>query len=222
MVWTKLFKKMEFYKKIIKRRGSRAKLLRFFSFIPDSIMLRIQYFIKMGFPLSLKNPKRFTEKMQWYKLYYKNPILIECVDKGDVRDYVKSKNLENILVPCYGVFDNPELIDWEKLPNKFVMKDTIGGGGQKVVIIDKSKALNKAKRLAKEWIGPVRRSPEGGREWPYYSGKDHRVIIEEYLEPENPSVGLADYKFFCFNGRVEFLYVMGKRVLGKKSVRKPF
>ena len=206
---------MEFYKRIVKKRSSRIKILRKLSFLPDSVMIRLQYFIKMGFPLSLKKPRRFTEKLQWYKLYYKNPLMVKCVDKGDVRDFVKEKGLENILVPCYGVFDNPDSISWENLPQKFVMKDTLGGGGTKVVLVeDKLSELERLKRLAKYWTVPVSHN-YGGREWPYYCGKKHRVIIEERLDSENPLRGINDYKFFCFNGKVEFLYVMGNRALGK-------
>ena len=79
------------YKKIIKSRKMRLNILKFLSFIPDKPMIKLQYFFKTGRRLNLQNPKRFTEKIQWYKLYYKNPLMIQCVDKYDVREYVKSK-----------------------------------------------------------------------------------------------------------------------------------
>ena len=122
------------YKKIIKSRKVREQILRLLRFVPDKTMVKIQYRIKTGRKLNLKNPQRYTEKLQWYKLYYKNPLMIKCVDKYDVREYVKSLGLEEILNECYGVFDKVEDIDFDKLPNQFVMKDTLGGGGDRVII----------------------------------------------------------------------------------------
>lgn len=107
------------YKKIIKSRELRLKILKIFSFIPDKPMVKFQYLLKTGHRLNQKNPKRFTEKLQWYKLYYKNPLMIQCVDKYDVREYVKPKGLEDILIPCYGVYNSPDEIDWGSLPNQF-------------------------------------------------------------------------------------------------------
>ena len=188
------------------------------SFIPDKMMLKLQYRIKMGRKLNLKNPQRFTEKIQWYKLYYKNPKMIQCVDKYDVREYVKSKELEDILIPCYGVYESVDQIDWESLPNQFVMKDTLGGGGNSVIIVkDKNNTdVEELKRCGAEWTSIRAHVRDAGREWPYYNGKNHRIIIEKYIESDANKGGLIDYKFFCFNGNPEFLYVMGERVVGKE------
>lgn len=86
------------YKKIIKSRSVRSKILEALSFIPDKPMLELQYWIKTGRKLNLKNPERFTEKLQWLKLYYRDPLMIQCVDKFDVREYVNAKGLGNILM----------------------------------------------------------------------------------------------------------------------------
>ena len=206
------------YKRIIKSRNLRLKILRVLSFIPDKTMLKLQYRIKMGRKLNLKKPKRFTEKIQWYKLYYKNPKMIQCVDKYDVREYVKSKKLDDILIPCYGVYDSVDQIDWDALPDQFVMKDTLGGGGNSVIIVkDKKKAnIEELKRRGTEWTSIKAHVRDAGREWPYYSGKNHRIIVEKYIESEESKGGLIDYKYFCFNGKVGFMYVMGDRVVGEK------
>ena len=206
------------YKKIIKSRNVRLKILRMLSFIPDKMMLKLQYRIKMGRKLNLKNPQRFTEKIQWYKLYYKNPKMIQCVDKYDVREYVKSKGLEDILIPCYGVYESVNQIDWESLPNQFVMKDTLGGGGNSVIIVkDKNSTdIEELKRRGAEWTSIKAHVRDAGREWPYYNGKNHRIIIEKYIESDANKGGLIDYKYFCFDGKPEFLYVMGERVVGKE------
>ena len=205
------------YKKIIKSRSLRLKILRLLSFVPDKEMLKIQYWIKMGRRLDLKNPKRFTEKMQWYKLYYKNPVMIQCVDKFDVREYVKSKGLGDILIPCYGVYESADDIDWDSLPQSFVMKDTLGSGGNSVVIVpDKSKVdIEKLRATARGWTNTDAHRKDGGREWPYYCGKNHRIIIEEFIKSDLSQGGLIDYKFFCFDGEPRYLYVIADRALGK-------
>lgn len=204
------------YKKIVKNKSLRIKILRFLSFVPDKLMLKIQYKIKTGRKLNLKNPQRFTEKLQWYKLYYKNPLMVQCVDKYDVREYVKSKGLGDILIPCYGVYDSPDEIEWDKLPNQFVMKDTLGGGGISVVIVEDKKTANldELKQKAAEWVAIDAHKKGGFREWPYYSGKNHRIIIEKYIESDMSSGGLIDYKFFCFDGKPTWIYVMADRELG--------
>lgn len=204
------------YKKIIKSRNHRLQILRLLSFVPDKFMIKIQYRIKTGRKLNLKNPTRFTEKIQWYKLYYKNPLMIQCVDKYDVREYVKSKGLEDILIPCYGVFDSADEIDWNNLPNQFVMKDTLGGGGASVIIVkDKSKEnITEMKKRAAEWTAIPAHRRDGGREWPYYSGKKHRIIIEKYIEADPEKCGLIDYKYFCYDGKPTWMYLMTDRSLG--------
>lgn len=206
------------YKKIIKSRSLRLKILRLLSFIPDKTMLKMQYRIKTGNKLNLKNPQRFTEKLQWYKLYYKNPLMIQCVDKYEVRKYVKSKGLENILIPCYGVYESVDEVDWDALPNQFVMKDTLGGGGVSVIIVKDKASVNidQLKAKAAEWTSIDAHQKDGGREWPYYSGKSHRIIFEKYIDSDSNEGGLIDYKFFCFDGKVEAIYVMGNRNVGKE------
>lgn len=204
------------YKDIIRSRKTRLAILSALSFVPDEIMLRWQYRIKMGRKLDLKDPQRFTEKLQWYKLHYRNPDMIRCVDKYDVRSYVKEKGLGSILVPCYGVYDTIDEINWDALPDQFVMKDTLGGGGASVVIV-KDKAgedLDRLKRIAREWTETDAHCRGGGREWPYYSGKKHRVLFEKYIPSDQSSGGLVDYKFFCFDGKAEYLYVVTDRVPG--------
>lgn len=195
------------YKKIFKKRESRQKILKTLSFIPDKPMLRLQYWIKTGRFLNLRTPQRYTEKLQWYKLNYKEPLMVKCVDKYDVREYVESLGLGTILNDCYGVYESAEEVDFDALPNSFVMKDSLGGGGNSVIICrDKTTAnLDEYRVKMSKWINK-KRVRSGGREWPYYSGKPHRIVIEKYLEQNDGD--LPDYKFFCFNGKVYCVYLM--------------
>lgn len=206
------------YKKILKSRKLRIKIMQFLSFIPDELMVKLQYRIKTGRKLNLTNPKRFTEKLQWYKLKYRDPLMAKCVDKYDVREYVESCGLANILVDMYGIYENPLQIDFRKLPDSFVLKDTLGGGGNAVVIVpDKTLLDEKAVRAQMtEWVEEPNDKKHPGREWTY-DGKKHRIIIEKYIESKAEEGGLIDYKFFCFNGKVKYLYVIADRDVGKKA-----
>ncbi len=199
------------YKKIIKSRDIRLKILRLLSFVPDNPMLRIQYFVKTGRILHLKHPKRYTEKLQWYKLYYHNPLMVRCVDKYDVRSYVKRLGLNCILNECYGVYERAEDVDFNELPNKFVIKDTLGGGGNSVIICkDKSSFdISECRKKMNKWVHE-KKVKSGGREWPYYCGKQNRIIVEKFIDCND----LIDYKMFCFNGKYVFMEVLADRTLG--------
>ena len=202
------------YKKLIKSRDVRIFIMRMLSFVPDKWMVKLQYCVKTGRKLNLKNPQRFTEKLQWYKLYYRDPVMAQCADKYDVREYVKNCGLEHILNECYGVFDSPDDIDFDKLPNAFVIKDTLGGGGNSVVIckdkekFDRIECINKLRN----WIKPTK-GKHPGREW-VYDNKRNRIIIEEYIDSKEDEGGLIDYKFFCFQGKVQYVYGIADRTLG--------
>ena len=128
---------MDEYKKLFKTKSSRYKVLYLLRFIPDKAMLKLQYKVKFKRKLDLKNPQRFTEKIQWYKLNYKNEIMPVCSDKYAVREYIKSKGLEHILNELYCVFDTPEDISLAELPEKFVMKLS-NGSGTNLICTDKS------------------------------------------------------------------------------------
>lgn len=203
------------YKKIIKNRNVRFALLRIFSFIPDKWMIKAQYRIKTGRCLNLNNPERYTEKIQWYKLNYKNPVMIQCVDKYEVRKYVADKGLERILNECYGVYEKYEEIDYSRLPDQYVIKDTLGTGGDFVIVCSSQADFDADKygSLIRKWLSN-KTTRSGGREWPYYSGKKHRIIIEKYLS-QSDRQSLIEYKFMCFNGKVHFCYVLCDRVLGQ-------
>ncbi|WP_326716798.1 hypothetical protein [Vagococcus jeotgali] len=108
------------YKKILKSQDVRFKILNSLSSVPDSMMIKIQYFMKLNKFLNLKKPKNFTEKIQWMKLNYRNPEMKICVDKYEVRNFIKKKNLEEILVDLYQVCDQTDKIDIGKLPQKFI------------------------------------------------------------------------------------------------------
>ena len=192
--------------------------MQMLSFVPDELMVKLQYRIKTGRKLNLKTPKRFTEKLQWYKLYYRDPLMAQCADKYEVRKYVEECGLGHILNECYGVFESPEDIDFDALPNSFVAKDTLGGGGNSVIIVQDKSAVDVAeiKKQMQEWVDEPINKKHPGREW-VYDGRKHRIIVEKYIESNPDEGGLIEYKFFGFNGKVEYLYVIADRELGRKA-----
>ena len=208
------------YKKLFRTRELRYKILSMLEWIPDSIMLRFQYRIKMGYWPDLKTPKRFSEKQQVYKMKYRNPIMCKCVDKFDVRDYVTEKGLNNILNDLYGVYEKVEDIDFESLPHKFVVKSTIGGGGLDVIIVKDKNACDQEELFQKlsTWLQPRKSMDTGGREWAYTGIKKPRIVIEKLLEDSRQSDGsIEDYKFFCFRGKPYCVQVDSGRFEGHRQ-----
>lgn len=194
------------YKKFFKSRKIRKIILNMLRFLPDSVMLRLQYRIKLGRSLNLHNPTRYTEKLQWYKMYYRNPMMHECVDKYNVREFVRRKGLENILIPLIAKYDSINHVDWDSLPNQFVIKTTNGGGGLNVAICN-DKAKIDITLLKDRLTNEVIKSNTGGREWAYY-GLKSRIIVEELLiNKKKPEAGINDYKIFCYNGRPKYIIV---------------
>lgn len=199
------------YKKIIKSRRLRFAILRALEWIPDSIMVRMQYRIKMGFWPDMKHPRRFTEKLQLYKLHYQNPVMSQCVDKYEVRKYVESKGLGHILNEVYGIYDHFDDIDFESLPESFVIKSTTGGGGLNVIIVkDKhSSDIDEIRRQASSWYVHKPGFKNMGREWAYIGMPGTRIVIEKLLQDNNTDyvAGLSDYKMMFFNGKFKILWI---------------
>lgn len=207
------------YKRVIKSQRTRFKILKALKWVPDSLMVRLQYRIHMGFWPDLRHPRRFTEKLQVYKLKYRNPLMCQCVDKYNVREYVKSKGLGHILNDCYGVYDCVGDINLASLPEQFVAKTTDGGGGFNIKIVKDKAKLDETtfKSELNSWLGINKINP--GREWAYTGIKQSRIIIEKILKQNEKGVGsLYDYKFFCFNGEVKFSYFIADRKDGVVSL----
>lgn len=191
------------------KRGFLVSLIQQFCFLfPDRLYLKMLYWLKLGRKLDLENPLRFTEKLQWLKLYNHNPLYTELVDKSKVKEHVARWIGEEHVIPTLGVWDSFEDIDFESLPEKFVLKTTNGSGGHDVVICHDKKQFNmeKARRiinnsLKKDVYWKL-------REWPY-KGVTHRIIAEQYMEDETGE--LRDYKFFCFNGTPKAMLIASNR-----------
>ncbi len=174
----------------------------------DRLFLKLKYYINFEKWPDLENPHTFSEKMQWLKLHDHNPEHTKMVDKVDAKMYVSERIGEEYIIPTLAVYDNTDEIDFEALPNQFVLKCTHDSGGV-VICSDKSK-LDKKVAIKKLKKGLKRNFFWQTREWPYKNVKP-RIIAEQYIEPCTVTKDLPDYKFFCFNGEPEYCQVISDR-----------
>lgn len=186
--------------------------------LPDDVFLRLKYYAFIGKKLNLDNPKTYNEKIQWLKLYDRRPLYTSMVDKYAVKKYVSERIGQEYIIPELGVWDHPEDIDFDKLPNQFVLKVTHDSGGL-VICKDKSKLdIAKAEKKLKNSL--KRNYYALHREWPYKDVK-RRIIAEAYMEDLKTSE-LRDYKFFCFNGKVKMMFVATGRQNANDETRFDF
>lgn len=184
-----------------RRRWRDLKFFPLFRVIPSAPYLKLLYRVRTGKKLDLKHPKTFNEKLQWLKLYDHRPEYPALVDKARVKDIIAKRIGEQYIIPTLGIWDRAEEIDFDSLPDRFVLKCTHDSGSILVcrdkASFDREKAkASLRKSLKTDWYWP-------GREWAYKSVKP-RILAEAYLEPEDLTEGLRDFKFMCFDGRVAF------------------
>lgn len=178
----------------------------------DEALLNRKYEAIFGKRLNLDNPQTFNEKLQWLKLYDRNPEYTIMVDKYKVRDYIKEKIGEEYLIPLIGVWDNPDDIDFDALPDKFVLKCNHNSGLGMCICKDKSK-LNIENVKSELKKGLAQDYYLTGREWPY-KNVPRKIIAEKYMTDTSDSSDFTDYKFFCFNGYVDCVMVCLERSSG--------
>ncbi len=172
-------------------------------YIPERLYLKHRYKKNFKRKLNFNNPKTFNEKLQWLKLHDRKDIYTTMVDKYEVKKYVAKIIGEEYIIPTYGIYDSFNDINFDKLPNQFVIKCTHDSGGL-VVCRNKNdfnfkESKNKIEQCLKNNFY------YNSREWPYKNVKP-RVIVEKYMQDAN-SKELKDYKFYCFNGIPKYLYV---------------
>lgn len=194
------------------RIGNR--LLNIFApLIPDKPFLAMKFYFKTGKKLNLTPPIRFNEKLQWLKLYDKHPEYTQLVDKIEAKKHVASLIGEEYIIPTLAIYDVVDEIDFEKLPNQFVIKCSHDSGSI-VVCKDKNK-LDEAEVKRKLAKGLKKNFVSRTREYPYKYVKP-RLIAEEYMEDES-GYELKDYKFFCFGGEPRLIQLDFDRFSGHKK-----
>lgn len=171
-------------------------------FVSDEAMSQFYYKVVLKKKLNLKNPQTFNEKLQWLKLYYYpfNALVIKCADKYAVREYIAKKGYGDLLVPLAGVWENANDIEWDKLPDKFVLKCN-HGCAYNIVCSDKKRIdIKKTVKQLNKWL-----KEDFGAfniELHYSKIKPRLITCEKYLGD-----CITDYKFFCFNGEPKYVYV---------------
>ncbi len=182
----------------------------YLSFIPDKTFLKMKYKLMMGTKLDLENPKTFNEKLQWLKLHDRNPEYTKMVDKYEAKEYVANTIGKEYIIPTLGVWDKFDDIDFDALPNEFVLKPTHTSGNV-FICKDKSKIdYKKLKKQVNKWL--KRDYYRIHREWPYKNVKP-RIIAEEYMENKDHT-SIKDYKFYCFNGQADYVMICTGRETG--------
>ncbi|WP_439033487.1 ATP-grasp fold amidoligase family protein [Bacillus paranthracis] len=208
MAFKKIYKIAKNPKMII----SRLMNLKIFNNYPDDKFLETKFWLRTGKKLDLKKPMTFNEKLQWLKLYDRNPEYTQLVDKLEVRKHIEKTIGKEYLIPLLGEWDMFEDIDFNLLPNQFVLKCTHDSGGL-IVCVDKG-ALNLKKAKKKINRSLKRNFYYHGREWPYKNVKP-RIICEKFMVDES-GIELKDYKIFCFLGEPKIIQVDYNRFEGHK------
>lgn len=180
----------------------------FLNWMPDAMYLKMLFKLRFGYALDLNDPKSFSEKIQWLKLYDRKPSRTKLVDKYEVRNYIKETLGEEYLIPLIGgPWADVDEIDFDALPERFVLKPTHDSGS---VVICKNKATFDIEQAKNKLAKSLKRVYyTAGREWPYKNVKP-RIIAEKYMEDSNCDE-LTDYKLFCFNGKVMCSYIGSSR-----------
>lgn len=197
------------------RRISLGLLNRLAILFPDKLFLKLKFNLMMGTNLDLASPKTFNEKLQWLKLYNRKPEYTTMVDKYAVKEYVANIIGKEHIIPTLGIWNSVEEIDWNTLPNQFVLKTTHGGGGCDVIICKDKKAFDRV--AAKDKLNKSLKSDIFWkfREWPY-KNVPKRIIAEQFMT--NQGKDLEDYKIHCFNGEPKFILVCRDRYSGEVMI----
>ena len=187
----------------MKHKELLKKIKYTLNFLPDPLYIQLYYFAKFHKLCDFKNPKTFNEKLQWLKLNDRNPLYVQLVDKVEVKKYVAEKIGSEHIIPTFGVWNDPNEIDFDILPEQFVLKCNHDSGN--VIIckdkknFDKEAANRKLTELLKQNFYYI------GREWPY-KNVPRKILAEQYMVDEFGG-DLKDYKIFNFNGEPKVIQV---------------
>lgn len=175
--------------------------------LDDETFLKIYFRMTVGQKLDLDNPQTFNQKLQWLKLYAHRPEYVTMADKYAVKEYVAVRIGDEYVVPCYGVWNSAEEIDFAKLPNQFALKCTHNSGLGRCICKDKSKLdlnivrKNIAKGLRQNYYKPGRDKQ--------YRDITPRIIADKYLD-DGTGAELRDFKWWCFDGEPIYMYYTNK------------
>lgn len=207
--------------KFMKDPAARFKFLNslgLYSRMPDERFLKKMYKACIGKELNLDDPQTFNEKLQWLKIYDRRPEYTRMVDKYSSKDFAAERIGKEHIIPTYGVWEKFEDIDFNKLPDQFVLKTTHDSGS---VVICKDKTLFNVKDAKMKLQESLEHNYfRFGREWPYKDVQP-RIIAEKYMVDES-GYELRDYKFLCFNGEPKVMYIGSDRQVDNEETKFDF
>lgn len=180
----------------------------------DETYLHWYYYLNMHKSLNLKTPLTYNEKLNWLKLYDRNPYYTTLVDKLKVKDVVAQKIGDEHVIKTLGIWKLAEDIEWDKLPDRFVLKTAHGGGNIGVMICRDKSTFDRTKAVANMNAALKQDLYYYSREWPY-KDVEPMIFAEEYMEDEHGE--LRDYKFFCFDGKCRMVEVLTERQTRKDA-----
>ena len=185
-------------------RGLIESFYKSLSFLSDEKYLRLMFRLRMGKKLDLENPKTVSEKLQWLKLYDRKDIYTTMADKYLAKRYIAERVGEQFVIPLVGAWDKFDEIDFDTLPDKFVLKCNHDSGSV-IICDDKSKLdIDKTRKILEKSLRTDYFVLK--REW-QYKNIQRKILCEKYISDDVTTAGLTDYKFFCFSGIPKFLYV---------------
>lgn len=203
------------YKKNIFQRIIGRIIVIFYPYLPNTIALKLLFWNNVGYKLDLNNPRTYNEKLQWLKINDIHPEYGKLVDKIEAKKYVANIIGDKYIIPTIAEYDNVDEIEWDILPNQFVVKTNHGCGG---MVICKDKHLLNIANAEKILRNALKKDYyKKNKEYPYKYVKK-RILVEKYMEDETGE--LRDFKFFCFDGNVFCLFVATDR--GKKDEETKF
>lgn len=187
--------------------------------IPDKAYLRLLYLFICKKWLSFKNPKTFNEKLQWYKVKHRDPLMVQCADKFAVREYIKQQGLEHMLVPLHGVYEDAAQLDFDALPSKCILKTTHNSSGSYKWNAARENDTEKIRKCFSDmmkinayWLA---------REWAYRDISP-KIVCEQWIESTTP---IVDLKFLCFHGKAQYICYdvgmnddMGNHAIGHRAM----
>ncbi len=187
--------------------GIKAMMRKMMNILPDRLFIRLEFFRNFGRFPDLKDPKTYNEKLQWLKLHDRKPEYSRMVDKYEAKLYIAERIGEQYIIPNLGVWDDFDDIDFDKLPDQFVLK-TVHDCGGVVICQDKNKLDKVEVKRFLRWH-QKRNYYLYQREWPYKNVKP-RILAEQFME-DAATGELRDYKFFCFNGEPKAMFIASER-----------
>lgn len=203
------------FNKFDKKHKLRTAMMKSLRRLPDKTYLKLMFRIRNGKKLNLDKPETFCEKMNWLKLHDKQERYTDLVDKFKVREYIDEKLGEGHVFPLLGVWDSFDEIDFDQLPNEFVLKCNHDSGSVRIIRDKAALTQEDIEEMRDSFSSCLKGNPFfAGREYPYKNVKA-RILAEKLMKTEDGS-GINDYKFFCFDGKPEILFVATDRQIDVK------